>query len=407
MTAEVAILNKTAVALAADSAVTMRRGGGTKIYNTDKLFMLSKHYPIGIMVYGEAEFLLIPWETTIKTFRKMLGKKPFSSVKEYAEYFIDYLAKTPSLFKRELQELHFREILLHRFYLLDEETRNEMRKARAQGKTIVHGDKLSEIIKDELETWEQAKDLPNASEKFRETIIDQYGGMIQESVKDIFGILSKEISDNLMRLASYYSSKLKFRDLYSGIVVAGFGESEVWPSLWSYKIDGMILDTLKYEKGEGATIGVKSNSAIFPFARGDVVFSFIEGVDPIYMQFTESYVAELLTKYHETLNIKKEDGDKVIEDLRGKLEEYRWMKHVKPILDALEGLPKDELATLAESLVYLTSLKLKYSFEFETVGGPIDVALISKGDGFIWVKRKHYFKPELNPQFFANKYGKP
>ena len=40
--------------------------------------------------------------------------------------------------------------------------------------------------------------------------------------------------------------------------------------------------------------------------------------------------------------------------------------------------------------------------ESETVGGPIDVAVISKGDGFIWIKRKHYFKAELNPQFFAN-----
>jgi hypothetical protein len=38
----------------------------------------------------------------------------------------------------------------------------------------------------------------------------------------------------------------------------------------------------------------------------------------------------------------------------------------------------------------------------ETVGGPIDVAVISKGDGFVWIKRKHYFVPELNHHFFAN-----
>jgi len=38
----------------------------------------------------------------------------------------------------------------------------------------------------------------------------------------------------------------------------------------------------------------------------------------------------------------------------------------------------------------------------ETVGGPIDVAVISKGDGFVWIKRKHYFRPELNHCFFRN-----
>jgi len=45
-------------------------------------------------------------------------------------------------------------------------------------------------------------------------------------------------------------------------------------------------------------------------------------------------------------------------------------------------------------------LKRRWSLEWETVGGPIDVAVISKGDGFIWIKRKHYLRPELNPQFF-------
>ena len=42
--------------------------------------------------------------------------------------------------------------------------------------------------------------------------------------------------------------------------------------------------------------------------------------------------------------------------------------------------------------------------EEETVGGPIDVAVISKGDGFVWIKRKHYFDRELNQHFFANYY---
>ena len=34
------------------------------------------------------------------------------------------------------------------------------------------------------------------------------------------------------------------------------------------------------------------------------------------------------------------------------------------------------------------------------MGGPVDVAVISKGDGFIWIKRKHYFSPELNIRYF-------
>jgi hypothetical protein len=58
---------------------------------------------------------------------------------------------------------------------------------------------------------------------------------------------------------------------------------------------------------------------------------------------------------------------------------------------------------MAESLVNLTSLKRRVSLQEETVGGPVDVAVISRSDGFIWIKRKEYFRTELNPAYLAEK----
>ncbi|MEK6282290.1 MAG: hypothetical protein AABN95_18185 [Acidobacteriota bacterium] len=56
---------------------------------------------------------------------------------------------------------------------------------------------------------------------------------------------------------------------------------------------------------------------------------------------------------------------------------------------------------MADALVSLTSTKRRVTMDLETVGGPIDVAIISKGDGFVWIKRKHYFEADSNPQFFT------
>ena len=72
----------------------------------------------------------------------------------------------------------------------------------------------------------------------------------------------------------------------------------------------------------------------------------------------------------------------------------RWF----PVVNIVSSLPKDELAAMAESLVNITKFRRRISPETESVGGPIDVAIISKGDGFVWVKRKHYFDPVLNPR---------
>jgi hypothetical protein len=69
-------------------------------------------------------------------------------------------------------------------------------------------------------------------------------------------------------------------------------------------------------------------------------------------------------------------------------------------MGAVSQLSKEDLAEMAESLVYLTYLKRRFTMAEESVGGPVDIAVITKGDGFVWIKRKHYFDPQLNPGFF-------
>ena len=92
MTAVVGILNKQAVAIAADSAVTIGGNGGRKIFNkANKLFTLSKEHPIGIMIYNSASFTGTPWETIIKVYRRQLANKSFRTVKEYEEDFIEFI----------------------------------------------------------------------------------------------------------------------------------------------------------------------------------------------------------------------------------------------------------------------------------------------------------------------------
>lgn len=93
MTAEVALLNKTAVALAADSAMTV--GGSGETYPTPKLFALTKHHPVGVMIYNNAEFMGIPWETLIKVYRRSLGTESRPTVEAYVDDFLGFIASEP------------------------------------------------------------------------------------------------------------------------------------------------------------------------------------------------------------------------------------------------------------------------------------------------------------------------
>ena len=90
MTAEVALLNKTAVALAADSAMTLDESG--KTYPADKLFCLGpRPHEIGVMIYNNAEFMGVPWETLVKMYRDELGTHALSTAGAYADGLITFI----------------------------------------------------------------------------------------------------------------------------------------------------------------------------------------------------------------------------------------------------------------------------------------------------------------------------
>jgi hypothetical protein len=68
-------------------------------------------------------------------------------------------------------------------------------------------------------------------------------------------------------------------------------------------------------------------------------------------------------------------------------------EHQFPLRRVLGVLPVDEMAELAETLIHLQSLKEKVTKPSETVGGPVDVAVITKSEGLVWIKRKHFLMP--------------
>ena len=63
-----------------------------------------------------------------------------------------------------------------------------------------------------------------------------------------------------------------------------------------------------------------------------------------------------------------------------------------------DAMPIQDAIDVAEFLVDLTCKYSRYTPGAATVGGPVEVAAITQHEGFKWVKRKHYFSPNLNPE---------
>ncbi|BBI69869.1 hypothetical protein PKHYL_40600 [Psychrobacter sp. KH172YL61] len=207
---------------------------------------------------------------------------------------------------------------------------------------------------------------------------------------------------------------------FTGLVFVGYGNEQLYPALYSIQTDGVVSGNLRYSVTGDIVISDEHNCDLVPFAQTDVMNTFIQGINPeLYNVVNDSLYKSLasnLDTYNDIIiaNTEGEVNEELLETLKQDFKESIMVSmqnniqsvlhnsHIQPTLQALRFLSKEDLAELAESLIYLTFLKRRTTSSLESVGGAIDVAIISKGDGFIWKKRKHYFEDKLNQHFFQN-----
>lgn len=198
--------------------------------------------------------------------------------------------------------------------------------------------------------------------------------------------------------------------------MAGFGSEELFPTLISFEINGAFGGRLRYRQIELVDIDRDGDRArVIPFAQRDMVERFLYGLDnKIEHQITKeagSSVSLIGDRMLAALEMEEGDLAHLSETLDEAEEEFKSglsdtfeairAQSRTEIEDMVEFMPKPEMARMAEALVNLTSIKRRVSRGTETVGGPIDVAVISRAEGFVWVSRKHYFPQELNGRYFA------
>lgn len=424
MTAEVAILNSSAIAIAADSAVTI--GRGKKIYNSAlKVFSLSKVAPVGVMIYGNAGLLDVPWETIVKMYRRQLGTKTFPNLDAYARDFLEYLPRNSLLFPGDLQDGWVRSNIAGYFLSIRDELSKAMEALFKDGKTVdesVTKATFGSIVERRHAHLSGLKQAADVDADWERTVGERFQDRASKIKEEVFEKLPQDdqTTARLHDIAVLVHTRELMSDAHTGLVICGFGEADVYPALVTHLIDGVYEDRLKYRPRADKSVRVAKGSdcSIVPFAQEDMVSTFMEGMNPSIDRFVRKWLSEMFSQLPSLIPDADLAGDlaaraaakgkyaQATEQLHARfleqLQSHKRKQHIDPILNMVRVLPKDELAAMAEAMVNLTAFKRRMTDELETVGGPIDVAVISKGDGFVWVKRKHYFQPGLNQHFFAN-----
>lgn len=419
MTAIVGTINRRGVAFAADSAATHTVSSKHKITNhANKIFELSRHHPVGVCICGNLDFLGMPWEDIFKLFRHKIGDTSCPNLKDYPSLFFEFV-KNHIVSHLEGAQTANLGVIVNGF--LTELIDIASKEIEKDGKEKTESN-LFDAMQIKLEYFDKQYSSAEKCVEFENYSFEDFTnyavGIIKEVLKE--PLESKLCPDDFLQNFSKALYKIIISTVHvylvnTELIFWGYGEDDLFPSYYSFVISSAFDGRIKYTNKSTYVVSNIDNACVEPFAQTDVANTVIRGVDDeLRKKFYESYHASIMVLRDEIISQLESAGapdalKKALYDIdmdsysklyvQG-MDQYIQNNYIAKLVNTVSYLSKEDLADMAESLVRMTYLKRRITSEEESVGGPVDVAVITKGDGFVWLKRKHYFSADLNPHYF-------
>lgn len=416
MTSEVLMLNKDAVVIAADSAVTTGHDPHPRYSKAaNKIFDLSIHGNVAVTIFAAAEVDLVPWELVLKQFRRHDSNNPqLSKLEDYATAFVAWLENNTCLFPGTVQTGQLKKRFFRSAGVVLEQIEElfpdfaDVNKTTAE--RVIAWESGRVIVAKALEELPYQLPLTGDDHQY---ICDQSTILLPELASIVADSKSYEhaIIPELIPLAIDYLVKKPTEFLsYSGLVFAGYGADEIFPSFVHIEVYGHIGSTLLWKEVNRYAITHDNDALILPFAQSSMIDRFTDGFDSAVRRSIHS---RSLESFNEVVSDLAASGVAIPGDIAKAIIEKRhsdfmsawctenWNKNFHPLRRVLNSLSVSEMGHLAESLLVLEELRERVTSPSESVGGPIDVAVVTKAEGLLWLKRKHFFDPGLNQRYLV------
>jgi hypothetical protein len=411
MTSEIAVMNQRAVALAADSAVTLIDGGTVVVRNDQrKLYQLVEKHPVGVMFFGVADIMGHPWDRLIEHYQKKVRPKEFAHLGDYAASFSGMLDNLNEFFPADRQKDEYKRLLAsvfrYVFHLAQylRETGDE---------NISDAAILEESIRRIWNDYQFREDgSPRANlacfpQSFGDKVARDNADIIRELISYGFAPfdLSADSTQKLKDIAIFCVVKDLFLEDVTGLVFAGFGSDDRYPVVVTYLLSAIVGGIVKRTQASIDQIDTEVRSKIRMFADSEVTHAFIRGIDyglerrvygairamlqGIVDQVVGAFPGADATQREQVRNhMQGELVPQYLDAFRGMIGDYQQQAYINPVLRVLEIAARPELAETARELVSLNVFKKRIMAQKQTVGGAIDVAVISRDAGFQWFTKQ-------------------
>ncbi|MFN3835346.1 MAG: hypothetical protein ACK4NO_05550 [Glycocaulis sp.] len=411
MTSEVLIMNRQAVALAADSAVTYG-GGPDPVVTLEAEKILPLNGSVALMVYSRGDVLGRSWSQIAHAFRQQHGSREFETVSECAKAFFAFVDGNRKLFPEREEREEFEELMRAAFLTL-------LNHARAMASYPGAGyeddadafEATLELYRAHLahdESGRARPDLEVFEALTRERFYELYGELLDQLIAEALGAFGQEeaMRARLFDFAYMIVTKPAFLEPFAGLVFAGLGAGDTFPVVDHHYASILVDGVMKRSHDETTQVGVNDgpNAFVRTFAQADMTHAFLRGIHPlmfdmmISMNFvTNEAAAEAALR---EAGLGPEAAGEVMEKLhQGALSSLTGQfirathavshaEFIEPFIQVVAASGKRQIAETAKSLVELNILKSNLHMTQTGVGGDVDVVMISRTGGLEWYARK-------------------
>ena len=415
MTAVVGILNKQGVAIAADSAVTRGRNkDGRKqekvTKNGNKMVRLCEAVPVAVMITGNADFLQTPWDVIARRYRQIRGSTEHHSVEAAVHDFFSFIQSDPVFWDGGCDKGYLRHLIEWVFNRIVD-------KVGKAGERTPDGNlrrpasfvkSFRKVAKSLCNDWERS----GICTQFKEYPIEQFRVTAHRIIGSFLSMKNCQLFDEIhtsLEEAVWTRLRTRFEEGPSAtLVFSGYGKGQKYPSLVSALVcEGFDRHVSYHIRPEDIVcISEERPVSICPYAQDDVIRSILRGIHIDWSKEAGEVFQNIVNPFSSDIfGIPFADDSPGVEfydmlsEVRTSDLQRMFYKEGMRMLDKnqheweklLEDSDLETLASLADCLIDLTGFHRILTFSQEGVGGPVDVAVISKNDGFTWLRRKNWY----------------
>lgn len=394
MTSIAIAYNKLWIAIAADSAATIRYWNWIKIFNANKIFKLSNDSNVWIGIYQSSGLGNTPREIIINEYKAL--NKSFDSMEDYVFDFIRYIETSDYISDENINEKieSFISILNNDF---NQFIQNKINNEKWNISEEILDNYAEEFFNAPLFVVSEDRECPyilnEKWEKLINSCIKTDEWTIENLLKKNKAIWLLKFKDKIVNWFRNTINNLDILDMYTWLVFVWYWKKDYFPKVFH------IQTKMKYQWKLYMRFAKNETRKQEPYGAAEW-YADAEAIQNIVLWYSSRLknkiqetliksTTEICKKINNTYNIDTSNElSKINEDIDKAINNYGSLE-VNSFFRAISCLSREELWEVVETLVNLSSFRKKVSNKPETVWGKTDVAIISREDWFIWLKKKN------------------